>query len=261
MSLISVVIAACDRPQTLGVSINSALASGEDVEIIVMDDSPTRSARPIVEALRHPAVHYHANPAPTGGRPAVVRNLGWRLAKGEFVHFLDDDDIVDPGHYGRAQAAFAASDVGVVFGRIEPFGDAEVDLTHERRYFNDAQRRSIRCSHFGPRWGFTAAMLFRSTLLVCGAGMVRRTLIPAIEGFDERLPILEDVDFYMRAIRAGGARFIDMPALEYRIGPSLMRAPNRQPKIDESYQMTHARYRAQHGLVEFFCLKLAAKFF
>jgi hypothetical protein len=52
-----------------------------------------------------------------------VRNLGWPLTRGAFVHFLDDDDIVPGGHYAAVKAAFEQrSSVGLVFGRIEPFG-------------------------------------------------------------------------------------------------------------------------------------------
>lgn len=257
--LISVVIAACDRPHTLTDAVGSALASGGAVEVIVVDDSPTQSARPVVTAMADTRVRYHANPRPTGGRPAVVRNIGWPLVTGSFIHFLDDDDLVAPGHYDRARAAFAAHDVGVIFGQIDPFGPADADLGDERDFFINARRQALRCARLGSRWGFTATMLFRPTLLVCGAGMVRREVLPAIKGFDERLPILEDVDFHMRAMRHAGAHFIDAPALKYRIGPSLMRAPNRQHKIDQSYGMTHARYRSEYGSAEYLTLKIAAK--
>ena len=258
MPLISVVIATCDRPHTLGDAIRSALAGGE-VEVIVVDDSRAQTGRGAVAALDDPRVRYHVNPAPTGGRPAVVRNLGWPHARGDLVHFLDDDDIVPEGHYDRARAAFADGTAGVVFGGVEPFGEDPALVAGERQYFLQARRRARRAAHLGPRWGLTAGLLFRPAMLVCGAGMVRRTHLAALRGFDETLPIVEDVDFYMRAIRLGGGRFIDAPALRYRIGPSMMRAPDRAPLIAESYRLTYARYRAEHGGAELLALKLLAK--
>ena len=96
-----------------------------------------------------------------------MRNLGWPLARGRFVHFLDDDDIVPEGHYAAAIAAFKAHpDVGVVFGHIEPFGDApDIQMRRERAFFRGAARRAAICSKLGPRLGFAGGMIFNQTLL------------------------------------------------------------------------------------------------
>jgi hypothetical protein len=53
-------------------------------------------------------VRHLGSPELTGGFPSVVRNLGWPLARGRFVHFLDDEDLVPEGHYAGAIAAFEA---------------------------------------------------------------------------------------------------------------------------------------------------------
>jgi glycosyltransferase involved in cell wall biosynthesis len=122
---ISVVIPTFRRPVLLREAIVSARAqTGLAVEIIVVDDSPEGSAEAVASEFAG-SVHYMRNSQPTGRCPSVVRNLGWPLAEGRFVHFLDDDDRVPEGHYAATVAAFEAHrDVGVVFGRIEPFGDA-----------------------------------------------------------------------------------------------------------------------------------------
>ncbi len=258
MPMISVIIATYNRPHTLGGAVRSALAAGGEVEVVVVDDSPAQTGRAVVEALADPRVRYIVNPAPTGGRPAVVRNLGWPLARGDLVHFLDDDDMVPAGYYDQARDAFADGATGVVFGGVEPFGDDDGLVDGERRYFQIARRRALRCARFGVRWGFTAGLMFRPAMLVCGAGMVRRTHLAALRGFDEALLIVEDVDFYMRAIRLAGARFIDATALRYRIGPSLMHSSGKGPTIAQSYQTTFARYRAEHGRAELLALKLLA---
>ncbi len=258
---ISVVIATHNRPHTLVHAVRSALdQAGADVEVIVVDDSALRTAEAVVERLGEDRVRYVVNDRPSQGRPAAVRNYGVSLAKGGLVHFLDDDDIVPAGHYAAARAAFARQPrIGVVFGRIEPFGDDAGEITNQQVYFAQAARRARRCARLGHRWAFTAAMLFGPTLLVCSAGMVSREQVDAVGGFDASLPLVEDVDFYLRAMREGGVTFLDRPALKYRIGPSLMRQPNRDRTILESYQILHARYRNEHGSAEFTGLKLLAK--
>jgi glycosyltransferase involved in cell wall biosynthesis len=186
----SVVIPSFRRPKPLGEAIASVLGQpGVSVEVIVIDDSPEASAEGVVAAIGDARVRYLNNPAPSGGWPSSVRNLGWPLAQGDFIHFLDDDDIVPDGHYAAVKKIFAARpDVGVVFGRIEPFGDApEAQLQQERAFFDDRARRARLCRLFGPRWGFTACMMFRRTLLICSAGVVRRECVERVGGHDARI--------------------------------------------------------------------------
>ena len=239
----------------------SALAQeGASVEIIVVDDSAHHTAAGAVAALDDDRVRYLTNWQSSKGRPAVPRNMGAALARGALIHFLDDDDLVLPGHYAAARAAFAARpNVGVVFGQVEPFGVDPAEIGRERDYFVQAARRARRCARLGHRWAFTAALLFGPTLLISSAGMVRREHFDAVGGFDTAMPLVEDVDFYMRAIRDGGVHFLDRPALRYRIGPSLMRQPNRDRMIRESYCLSQARYCARYGLLEFMALKALAK--
>jgi glycosyltransferase involved in cell wall biosynthesis len=159
----SVVIPTYRRRNELLEAIASVFQQTEvTLEILVVDDCPDGSAREVVESLYDERITYLRNPRPTGGRPSIVRNLGWPRATGTFVHFLDDDDIVPEGHYAAVKAAFERHpDVGLVFGRIEPFGvGPEAQLQHERRYFAEAARRAATCGRFGTKLAFTSQMLF-----------------------------------------------------------------------------------------------------
>ena len=105
---ISVIIATFRRPKELSEALASVLSqTGVSLEVVVVDDSPEGSAQEVVGNAQDPRVRYLRNPEPTGGFPSVVRNLGWPLAHGAFVHFLDDDDLVPEGHYAAVKAAFS----------------------------------------------------------------------------------------------------------------------------------------------------------
>ncbi|MGI4800539.1 MAG: glycosyltransferase family 2 protein [Janthinobacterium lividum] len=256
-----VVIATCNRPGTLIDAVRSVLRQeGVSVEVIVVDDSRDHTAAGPIEALGDPRIRYVVNPSPSNGRPAIARNIGLGLAEAETIHCLDDDDLVPAGYYADALAVLAAHPaIGAVFGIIEPFGAVDADLVEERRYFDRATARARRCARWDSRWVFTAAMVFGPTMLVCGAGIIRRKVAQAIGGFDTAMPLMEDVDFYTRAMREGGVRFLDRPALRYRIHSSLMRQPHRLALIEESYRQSQRRYRERRGRVEFVTLKILAR--
>lgn len=260
----SVVIPTFRRPSELREAIRSAVNQTKvSVEVIVVDDSPEGSAEATVKALEDHRVTYLKNPHPSGGLPSVVRNLGWPLASGAFVHFLDDDDIVSDNHYAMVKETFQSnSAVGLVFGQVAPFGDGpQSQLEHERRYFADASRNAAKCGRFGARWAFTGRMLFDAALLVCSASTIRRECLKQLGGFDPSIRLMEDADFHVRAMREFGAKFLDRTAIRYRIGsPSLMHSPNpaesqRQEELAGRRRM-QSKYRDARGAFEYYALAL-----
>jgi GT2 family glycosyltransferase len=259
---VSVVIPTFRRPALLREAISSARSQkGAAVEIIVVDDSQEGSAAEIADEFGG-SVRYLKNPKSTGGFPSVVRNLGWPLSRGRFVHFLDDDDRVPDGHYAAAIAAFDSHPgVGVVFGRVEPFGDAsETQMRSERAFFRGATRRAKVCSRLGPRLGFAAGMIFNQTLLVCGAALIRRECLQSLGGFDAEIRLGEDVDFFGRAMREFGACLLDRTTLHYRIGsPSMMHAPVLSEQEVQQHRAGARRmaikYRNERGRFEFYAMK------
>jgi GT2 family glycosyltransferase len=260
----SVIIPTFRRPRELVEAISSVLRQRHTtVEIFVIDDSPEGSAEAAVTGLTDSRITYLRNPNPTGGVPSVVRNIGWPMATGTFVHFLDDDDIVTEGHYAAVKTAFEANPgVGLVFGRIEPFGSGPAEqLDHERQYFAGAARKAASSNRFGSRVAFTGRMLFADALLVCSSSVVRRECVTRLGGFDPSIRLMEDADFHVRAIRECGALFLDRTAIDYRVGsPSLMHSPNPTEEQKQGERLGHrqlqAKYRKQRGAIEFYALAL-----
>lgn len=249
-------------------ALESVLTQSDvDLEIIVVDDNPEGSAAATVKFLNSPRVRYIKNFPPSGGVPSSVRNRGWPLARGRFIHFLDDDDLVPQGHYAAARAAFNAHpEVGVVFGRVEPFGDVSADqMQHECEFFQGAAQRAAKCARFGPRWAFAGMMMFNGLLLVTGAGLVRRECVEQLDGFDPLMRIREDWDFYARAMRKFGAYFLDRVALRYRISKQsllhygLTLTEKDLDDLRQARERKREKYRAEYGTLEYVALKLFTK--
>jgi glycosyltransferase involved in cell wall biosynthesis len=260
----SVVIPTFRRPRELLEAISSVLGQADaTVEVFVIDDSPEGSAAESVAQVNDERVKYVKNPDPSGGMPSVVRNIGWPMANGTFVHFLDDDDIVADGYYAAVKDAFSANPtVGMVFGEIEPFGSCpDAQLENEREYFADAARKAALSSRFGSRFAFAGRMLFYKTLLVCSSSVVRRECVAQLEGFDASIRLLEDAEFHVRVMREYGTVFLNRTAIRYRISnPSLMHSVNCTEDQRKAEFLGHrrkqAKYRQKYGAFEFYALAL-----
>jgi glycosyltransferase involved in cell wall biosynthesis len=258
---VSTVIPTHRRPFQLAEAIQSALDQNVRGEIIVVDDCPDGSARAVAERFSG-AVRYLRREPPSGGNPAMVRNSGWPLARGIYVHFLDDDDRVAAGFHSMAIKRFEANPaLGVVFGHVRPFAaDGRADMTHERAYFAAASRRARLAAKLRSRYWLAANLLFNATLLVNSACMIRREFIAGLDGYRTDLGLNEDVDFYCRAIRRHGFEFIDTDAVHYRINPhSLMHGRDDDRKLVDTYRKMHRRHADRHGRLELAAMKLIAR--
>jgi GT2 family glycosyltransferase len=257
---ISVVIPTFRREKQLLEAIDSVLSQqGVTLEVIVVDDSPDGSARSAVETVTDPRVHYIQRPEPSRGRPAQVRNDGGRAAKGRYLHFLDDDDMLEPGALSALSAALDADPkAGMAFGVIVPFGLDEVKLRHHRQYFAAARRKAARLR--GARQ-LSASLLFCPSVLVNSACMCRREAFVAVGGFDTEIAVCEDADFWARIAHATGFVFLDRPIVRYRTGAASMmhNLAENDEKLHVSYRSIQNKYREAHGLLQFLAMKIWAR--
>jgi glycosyltransferase involved in cell wall biosynthesis len=98
-SLTSVVIPAYNRARYLPATVESALAQeGADVEVIVVDDGSTDDTESVIERHKKEWGERFRYIWQENAERCAARNHGLRLARGEFVAFLDSDDLWRPNH-------------------------------------------------------------------------------------------------------------------------------------------------------------------
>lgn len=96
---VSVIIRTCDRAEYLRAAIESVFAQTfRDLTLIVVDDGSTDSTRDVLNGYGDALVPIFL---PRHRNPAVTFNAGVRAAAGEFVAFLDDDDVWLPDKLTR----------------------------------------------------------------------------------------------------------------------------------------------------------------
>lgn len=162
---------------------------GED-EVIVVDDGSTDATLERLTQLADGSVRL----LKTGGQGvSAARNLGLRAAHGDFIAFLDHDDLWPARrHAALAGALSAEPELGAVFGRVR--------VRHEPCALDDA-------SHLDGK-------------VVCelvGSALYRREILLQIGGFDEGLRLREDADLQQRLLERGLRwRALDQDSLIYR---------------------------------------------
>lgn len=121
---VSVIVPVHNGERHIVESLRSVLRQtiAEDIEVIVVDDGSEDSTLAVVERSfgNHPNVRLNSIPA--SGSAAVPRNVGLDQASGEFVFFLDADDVLAP-HALQALVEKARHDkVDIVLGKMKNFG-------------------------------------------------------------------------------------------------------------------------------------------
>lgn len=113
--MVSIIIPTYKRSDTLGRAIDSCLnQTVPDIEIIVVDDNdPDTEYRKITEQLMqryedNPRVRYLKHPRNLKG--SAARNTGIREAKGDYITFLDDDDVLENTKIEKQVQALSACD-------------------------------------------------------------------------------------------------------------------------------------------------------
>ncbi len=118
----SVCIATHRRPDLLRNLLNSLVAQviSEDVklEIIIVDNDPDESARSVYRQFRNTGqfeFHYFTQPIKN---ISLTRNKAVEKATGEFMLFIDDDEVASPEWTAMLLKAMEDFDADGVFGRV-----------------------------------------------------------------------------------------------------------------------------------------------
>ena len=206
--LLSVVIPTWNRARLVCDAINSALAQrASDVQVIVVDDASTDSTAELLEREFGSQISVLRLEHRRG--PGGARNAGARLAHGQFVAFLDSDDVWLPGKLDAELNVFARfPDADVVVSDSQNFFEGEADGTSRfaQNGLLDASRGEVRLAS-DCRWLWTNST---NTVHTCSITVRREALRRMGEKlFAEDLVCCEDWEFQMRLYHS--ARVVVLP--------------------------------------------------
>ncbi len=255
MPRISVIVPTFNRVAYLADAIRSVQAQNyRDIEIIVADDGSTDNTAEIAaqfgSSVTYLSLTHH-------GLPAATRNAGLRAARGEFIAFLDSDDLFLPGKLELQLATFDAHpEAGLVYSN--------------GHFFRDAPNESIGDLLDGlpSPSGNVFAELLRGNFVFTPTVLVRRACLDSVSFFDERPDFfaVEDYDLWLRiaaqfpiiyapgkvaAVRRHGQSISrDVVTLRGRVLQVLAKIEQLYPNLVHEYtNARHEAYARNHGAI------------
>lgn len=184
---VSVIIPTYNRANLIRETINSVLnQTYQNFEILIIDDGSTDNTKTVVQSFKDSRIKYilqkHC------GLPAKARNKGLNVAKGEFIAFLDSDDIWLPQKLGKQidiieknPDILLVSTNGITFPSKYPF-----------KFFSIKENKRI-----------SFRLLLKGNFVKNSSVLMKKSVIDAIGLLDEnfQLKAMEDYDYWLRLLK------------------------------------------------------------
>jgi len=193
-------------------SIRSVLNQDySNIELIVVDDGSEDGSPEVAEQFGNRVKVLRQNNA----GPAAARNRGIAAASGDFIAFLDADDVWLPGKVAmQVQYLQGHPDVGVVFsGFLRWYPQPDGSFLPPPVPVNLGSPLELVLEHSG--WIYTTLLLDNVIHVI--TAMIRRSVIEKVGNFDESLRTGEDYDFWLRVSRQFRADKFDRTLAYYRM--------------------------------------------
>ena len=247
--LVSVIIPCFNRADIVGETIGSVLAqSYAKFEVIVIDDGSTDNTREVVSTFADRRIRYFYK---ANGGLSAARNSGLDAARGEFIAFLDSDDVWHRWKLSAQLEIFARyPDVGLIWSDMSTFevSGEVIAERHLRDYYsayelvnleanqslagtlsdlvNDAPANLACCPYYICD---VFHEMFSGNLVHPSTAIVRRDRLRKSGPFEPEITGLgaEDYHFYFRICSHGPVAFLDAPTTLYRVHLSQLSTRNR----------------------------------
>ncbi len=205
-NLVSIIIPCYNAAPWIGEAIESCLKQTyQPIEIIVIDDGSTDESLSVIRSFGE-QITYETEPNRGGSH---ARNRGFALSRGEYVLFLDADDLIAPDTI-KALVTAIKDETNVIavcdMRRLVKQGDEwkilETSGLKELPGGDDLRRVVVFSS-------YPVNSILHS-----------RKVIEKVGGWDESLTILEDVDLLLRVLLSGvQVKFAERGVAYYRLHP------------------------------------------
>jgi glycosyltransferase involved in cell wall biosynthesis len=198
MPKVSIIITTHNRPHLLPRAIESARASGSEVEVLVVDDESSDETAAVCQNVS--GINYVRVERNQG--VAGARNIGLAASHAEYVSFLDDDDQRLPNSIDQQIKILEGKpEAALIYGQAIP-----EDPTGARHPAYPAD-----CPQGDILWD-----LLTRNFIPCGSAVFRRACLSRVGLLDDSIPGIDDWDLWIRIAEIFSIAAIETPVMIWR---------------------------------------------
>jgi glycosyltransferase involved in cell wall biosynthesis len=200
VTLVSIIIPHFERTELLRATVNSVYAqTASNWEIIIVDDGSSTEAYNCIKALSSDKTQViQRDDGPKG--PSRCRNIGIQAAKGDYILFLDSDDLLAPNCIeNRFKQTQLSPDEELWVFPVELFREIPGDM---KQAWNNMEKGAFRDPL--PRF------LVSDSPWCVSSPLWRRRTLQSLRGFNEAVMYGDDADLHIRALLSD-VRFVQFP--------------------------------------------------
>ena len=240
LPLVSVILPVYNGQTYLAQALDSALVQDyPNTEFIVVDDGSTDGT---AEVLRGFGNRIHVLHQANGG-PQRARNAGLAAARGEYIAFLDADDVWLQGKLSAQVAHLQANpEVGACCFRWHVW---PTDSDGHFRLPEFAARPVSNVREDAQKSGWVYSRLLFDCELLTTAVMLRASTVHAVGVFDVDLPCGEDYDYWLRVSQVAPVSRLEPAGALYRV---VAGSVSRRARRDNEELMVIQRAVQRFGL-------------
>jgi glycosyltransferase involved in cell wall biosynthesis len=202
--MVSVVIPAFNAARYVRASITSALGQqGVDLECIVVDDGSCDGTAEVIASIDDDRLRCLQKE--NRGTASDARNVGMAAARGDYIAFLDADDLWLPGKLRRQMELFASRPDLVLVSCAYAIVAEDLSV-----------RTVIEPTGDGPRQIERWLLLEGNGIAPSSTAVIRRSAIERTAGFRLDLAVGEDLEFVERIASLGAVAFVPECLALYR---------------------------------------------
>ena len=244
MPTVSIIMNVRNGAATLREALESAFnQTYRDWELIVWDDCSTDDSAKIVGEFKDPRLRYWLAANDTALGQARESALG--QARGEWLAFLDQDDIWLPRKLELQMALTDSPQAGLVYGRTVCF------------YPSGRQRDYDQFHEYSelPEGYIFAELLGRGCFIAMSSALLRRSAVKETGSIPAHIQVAPDYFLYLAVSRRYEARAVQQVVCRYRVHPGNMTSLYRRESLEETLwllegwrgQVAPRAFRSRHA--------------